>query len=120
VAYADPNDPRRLESKLKHYYSNKQAYIDRAQQKKAELKSFVDAIKSYPCLDCGVSYPPYVMDLDHRPGEEKLMTPAMLSRNGSWKKTVAEVMKCDVVCANCHRQRTHDRLSSGSSVGQSA
>jgi hypothetical protein len=25
----------------------------------------------------------------------------------SWDKIMAEVLKCDVVCANCHRIRTH-------------
>lgn len=110
MAYADPNDPRRLTTKLNHYYSNKEAYIQRAKDKKDSLRRFLQAVKSFPCLDCGVTYPYYVMQFDHRPDEGKSITPAQLVNCGSWKKTVDEIMKCDVVCSNCHAERTHSRL----------
>lgn len=60
-------------------------------------------------MDCGIKYPYYVMDLDHRPGETKLYDPARLVTLGSKRKLEQEIAKCDVVCANCHRQRTFDR-----------
>lgn len=109
MAYADPADPRRLTTKLNHYYSNKEAYIARAKAKKDELRAFLQAVKSYPCLDCNVSYPYYVMHFDHRPDEIKLFEPSRLANNGSWKKMVDEIMKCDVVCSNCHAERTWQR-----------
>jgi hypothetical protein len=47
------------------------------------------------------------MDFDHRDGRDKsfdLMTGgAMLATRG---RLMAEVAKCDIVCANCHRIRT--------------
>lgn len=68
--------------------------------------------KSRPCADCGGVFPYYVMDLDHRPGVDKVLNVAkMAARYGlySLDDLRAEIAKCDVVCANCHRVRTHER-----------
>lgn len=65
-------------------------------------------LKNKPCMDCGVSYPPWVMDWDHRPGTEKLFNPSHINTYGR-DQIAAEIAKCDLVCANCHRQRTHER-----------
>ncbi len=75
---------------------------------KARIRRIVREAKDKPCADCGVSYPYYVMDLDHRPGEVKLFTPAQLP-NASVQAALTEIAKCDAVCANCHRFRTHIR-----------
>ena len=71
------------------------------------LRRLVVEAKSRPCVDCGVSYPAYVMDLDHRPGEAKLFNLSEV-RRGLWdaEQVASEIAKCDVVCANCHRERT--------------
>lgn len=110
MAYKDISDPRNKAAKLRHYYANKEQYAIRNKEKKEELRAFLQAVKSFPCLDCDVSYPYYVMQFDHRPDEVKLVGPATLSNSGSWKKVIEEIMKCDVVCANCHAERTHSRL----------
>jgi hypothetical protein len=51
------------------------------------------------------------MDFDHRPGETKCFNLAIAAGQTrlSWAKMLAEIAKCDVVCANCHRKRTHRR-----------
>ena len=47
-----------------------------------------------------------VMDFDHRAGEEKRYEPTRLYVLQSWREAKEEVAKCDVVCADCHRERT--------------
>lgn len=62
-----------------------------------------------PCSDCGVCYPPYVMDFDHLPGTNKQFgIGSGVLRNGK-KKLALEISKCELVCANCHRERSHRR-----------
>lgn len=61
--------------------------------------------KAAPCADCGVRYPPYVMDFDHAEGE-KMATVGRIVRNWPTERLVEEIAKCAVVCANCHRERT--------------
>lgn len=62
------------------------------------------AAKDRPCADCGNTYPPYVMDLDHVRGDKKLALSMMTMYNS--KRVAEEISKCEVVCANCHRIRT--------------
>lgn len=73
-------------------------------------RAWARSLKGAPCMDCGVSYPPWVMDWDHRPGTVKLFSPGLIN-SYSKKEILAEIAKCDLVCSNCHRQRTHDRES---------
>ena len=91
-----------------HYRHNKQAYLARNARTYARHRELIRQAKSRPCADCGVQYPYYVMDFDHRAGEAKSFELSSVAR-----KTVREIMneiaKCDVVCSNCHRERTHRR-----------
>ena len=61
-------------------------------------------------MDCGGTFPPIVMQFDHRDPDKKQMGSR---RSMSSLKTVSqinrEVSKCDVVCANCHMIRTEQK-----------
>ena len=53
--------------------------------------------------------PPYVMQFDHL-GEDKDRDIATLTRSPvSLARLMVEIAKCEVVCANCHAERTHER-----------
>lgn len=109
MAYKNPDDPRRLVSKNKHYENNRDAYKARAMEHKQKVREFVRAAKEAPCVDCGCSYPYYVMQFDHVRGE-KIGNLNRLATNGSLRAVIAEIEKCDLVCANCHAIRTFERL----------
>lgn len=64
--------------------------------------------KDVPCKDCGNKFPPECMDFDHL-GEDKTGHVSVLNRTRSEAVVLAEIAKCDIVCANCHRIRTHQR-----------
>lgn len=73
-------------------------------------REIIQQAKRVPCADCGREYPPYVMDFDHRPGEEKCFNLSMGLACGLRSELIkAEMAKCDVVCSNCHRIRTFKR-----------
>lgn len=65
------------------------------------------------CVDCGIAYPPFVMDFDHRDPTEKKFGLSEKGKCQSYEKQLAESLKCDLVCANCHRMRTHKQRCSG-------
>lgn len=66
----------------------------------------VEGLKAAPCSDCSGNFPPVAMDFDHVRGEKLNNIGSMTS----WDRILVEVAKCDLVCANCHRLRTHARL----------
>ena len=88
-------------------YKNKEA-------QKKDVKSkrlMVSKIKDVPCSDCGGKFPSYCMDFDHRnPKEKKYVIAWMPPRHGK-KRILEEIAKCDIVCSNCHRIRTHKEKS---------
>lgn len=69
--------------------------------------SYIREQKNKPCIDCNVKYPFYVMDFDHCRGE-KLFGLSNYSGK-SLEDIKLEIEKCDLVCSNCHRIRTHNR-----------
>jgi hypothetical protein len=50
------------------------------------------------------------MDLDHV-DDDKVMIVSKLVNFGATQRVVDEIAKCEAVCANCHRERTHRRRS---------
>lgn len=92
-----------------HYKKNPNTYLISNNKIKINIKQFINKIKSVPCMDCKIIYPPYVMDFDHREDEKKLFIISKGHINGNLKMVEKEISKCDVVCSNCHRERTYQR-----------
>jgi hypothetical protein len=70
------------------------------------------------CTDCGQFFPVWVMHWDHLPGYEKVACISDMVRNRSRTTTLAELQKCELVCANCHVLRTVSRAGSDSADGK--
>lgn len=83
-------------------------YRERDKQRSDRGKALLDQLKDVPCMDCGNRFPPECMDFDHREGEVKVNNVGTI-RHHSVDRLLAEVAKCDIVCANCHRIRTRRR-----------
>ena len=50
------------------------------------------------------------MQWDHLPGTQKLMNLADIVHIGATRERIlAEIAKCELVCANCHAIRTYTR-----------
>lgn len=72
----------------------------------AKLSVVIRAAKEgQPCMDCHTLYPFFVMDFDHVRGEKKCAVSVCKTVTAA----LAEIAKCDIVCANCHRKRTFQR-----------
>jgi hypothetical protein len=63
-----------------------------------------DYLSSHPCVDCGEA-DPVVLEFDHVRGVKAQPIAKMLS-SVAWERIAAEIEKCDVRCANCHRRKT--------------
>jgi hypothetical protein len=83
--------------KLDHY--NKQEFKRRL----AKIK------EDSGCVDCGITNH-IILDFDHLQNK-KYNISRMIHDGFSWEAIKKEIAKCEVVCANCHRIRTYDRLT---------
>lgn len=98
------------EAGKKNYQENKDRYFKVAKSRDAELDKLIFDQKNQPCADCGIKYPPYVMDFDHLEAETKEFNiSGMRRRRMAFQKILDEISKCEVVCSNCHRMRTNAR-----------
>lgn len=84
--------------------------VDRTRMPPREVRQRLRELKERtPCTDCKQSFPYYVLDFDHVRGEKLFDLSGC--KGWYWEAIEAEIAKCDVVCANCHRERTHQRAS---------
>ena len=81
-----------------------------AQKTKQQYKKRLREIKEASgCVDCGIKNH-IVLDFDHLK-DKKYNVSRMIHDKFSWAAIKKEIAKCEVVCANCHRIRTHIRLT---------
>jgi hypothetical protein len=94
----------------KRYHKNHPESIRASfQRRRNHLRDIAREGKEQPCADCGQSYPFYVMDYDHVRGEKLMNISIAPNKVISESKLIEEIAKCDVVCSNCHRERTWSR-----------
>lgn len=109
MAYQNIEDSRA--AIRRHYHLNKEKYLLKNKIKREKIRNYVKNLKSTtPCTDCQVQYPYYVMDFDHLEDKKGLIS--KIVNSGSMKALEVELKKCELVCANCHRIRSHSRLNS--------
>lgn len=65
------------------------------------------------CVDCDYEGPPFMYDFDHRVPEDKEFGLGHKGVSRSIARQRAEAAKCDLVCASCHRWRTHVQRCAG-------
>jgi hypothetical protein len=71
------------------------------------------------CIDCGYAEHAEALDFDHRDPSLKVADIASML-NCTWDAIMAELDKCDVRCAICHRVKTHRKPdSTGIGIGLS-
>jgi hypothetical protein len=67
-------------------------------------------LENHPCVDCREG-DPVVLEFDHVRGVKSYNVSAMGWLMLSWTSLLKEIEKCEVRCANCHRRKTAERLS---------
>lgn len=91
----------------KYYKDNKTYFLDRNRELRASNREKYRLTKEgKPCANCGGTFPQECMDYDHRGHKSKRLCVAQML-GYSWHVIQAEIDKCDLVCANCHRIKTY-------------
>lgn len=103
----DCNRKRSRQYYAANLIKHRKAIRERNTRVNAEIQEkIVDYLQCHPCVDCGED-DIVVLDFDHRNPSDKETDIARAMRcSWSWKRISAEITKCDIRCANCHRKRT--------------
>jgi hypothetical protein len=87
---------------------------------KGRIAIIEEKLRRGSCMDCDlkVTRDNYIcFDFDHREPMEKSFAVSSKSRDVAQATLDAEFAKCDLVCANCHRLRTHKQIKTGVLTG---
>lgn len=83
-----------------------------AKQRQINCRRAREYVRQYllvhPCTDCPET-DPVVLEFDHVHGDKRSSVAKLVSSGYSTRVIQAEIDKCEVVCANCHRRRTAQR-----------
>ena len=94
-----------------HYARHREAYIARnvsnMRLRRRSLKAQVWVyLAEHPCVDCGEG-DLVVLNVDHvDPATKRSEIHWLVQKAYRWSTILAEIAKCEVRCANCHRRRT--------------
>jgi len=105
MPYKDPamRKAKHKEYSKKHYEKRKAEGNKRIQKSNQDKKKAWREFKeTLSCSQCGIKHPA-VIDFHHTDPATKIKGVHEFARMGSYKKAFAEVEKCIVLCANCHR-----------------
>ncbi len=93
-----------------HYAKNRAAYramlTERTNRQRAINRRLIaDHLARHPCVDCGLT-DRIVLEFDHVRGTKVASIASMTFAPVALATLKAEIAKCEVRCANCHRRRT--------------
>lgn len=108
---------RKLKDK-KYFQANSVNKSASATQRKREILDWYRKLKeNKACNICGGVFPVVCMDFDHLPGFRKFLEVSQMVRLGYEKEKIqAEIAKCQILCANCHRVLTVKRRQQGTGL----
>ena len=89
-------------------YKNKEDMQNYLRKRYANRQNLYNVLKDVPCADCGIKYAPHIMQFDHLRDKSFQISDNWSASEGRLRE---EVAKCEVVCANCHAERTFQRRS---------
>jgi predicted HNH restriction endonuclease len=91
--------------KEKRKYSDRRQYIIDSVAKRRK-KTRMKAVEHLggKCMKCGYKKYSEVLEFHHRDPSKKLFGIGQKGLTRSWERIKAEAEKCDLLCANCHRE----------------
>ena len=92
-----------------YQHRNREALTLEKKKRREAQRQVIREGKKIPCVDCYVQYDHWIMDYDHVRGVKRFNLNTLGRKSASWNTIYEEMAKCEVVCSNCHRNRTYLR-----------
>lgn len=102
MPYKDPAQQK--QAQRDHHLRNKEARRDTKLARKREKMARVNEYKlAMGCSRCGYDRCAAALE-PHHLGDKTANVSALCRRGMVWATILAELEKCEIVCANCHRE----------------
>ncbi len=86
-------------------YADRKEYLKSAVTKRRKsLRIMARKYKGGKCMICGYNRCLEALDFHHLDPKKKVFGLSEKGRTYSWEKIRAEIDKCALICANCHRE----------------
>ena len=90
------------------YQRNKAKHIACVRKRDKKIKAWLQEYKkTLKCEECGENHPA-CLDFHHINPEDKKFSIARINDYLSWGLLKAEIAKCCILCANCHRKKHYN------------
>ena len=111
-------DPKKQREYAKKYYQKNRALcIERALAAKRKIKRKIVAYKMlHPC-QCGEDHPA-ALDFHHDKGKKEFCIGSSIAHSLPWNKIKQEILKCRVICRNCHSKLHWGHTEHFTSLGE--
>jgi hypothetical protein len=108
----DGRQPKCRDCNRRYHYEHFERHMAQIRARTRRIRAehrqrIVEYLRTHPCVDCGET-DIVVLEFDHLRDKVAAIS-AMVVAARSWKVILAEIDKCEVRCANCHRRRTARR-----------
>lgn len=111
VTVAERPVPKGGMSKKKRTYSDRRQYIiDAVQKRRKKIRQMAVEYKGGSCEKCGYDRCLEALEFHHLDSSQKDFSISSKGYTRSWERVKAELDKCVMLCANCHREE-HARLA---------
>lgn len=87
----------------------KKCNVESVTKRRKALKRKAVAYKGGKCSHCGYDKCIAALEFHHRDPDQKDFSFGGSRQTAAWAKIQAELDKCDLVCANCHRE-IHEKM----------
>lgn len=100
------------EANARNYVVNRSREIDRLRRnaeatRRENQERVLGYLLTHPCVDCGKA-DPVVLEFDHFRDKRRNISD-LVNSGATWPRVMAEIEKCSVRCANCHRRASGQR-----------
>lgn len=93
---------KNAEYQRKWYSKNRTKQKSRVNKRKEKIRCLIAEYKQcHPCTQCQESHPA-CLDFHHCDNDKEFNIGESVAAGYSWEKIMSEILKCVVLCRNCH------------------
>lgn len=93
-----------MKKEIRTYQDRREYNIQAVAKRRKKIRLQAIAHTGGKCIICGYCKYPGVLEFHHRNPSQKDFNVSKKGHCRSWERVRKEIEKCDLLCANCHRE----------------